>query len=60
MERNDPYLILLRRELTRALAQLGRAERQRDRAIAALERLQRANGKTARRRPAKRARAKRP
>jgi len=59
MERNDPYLILLRRELTRAQARLRRTERERDRAIAALERLQRANGKALRRRKAKRARAKR-
>ncbi len=56
MERNDPYLILLRRELTRAQARLRRAERERDRAVAALERLQRASGKPSRRRPAKRAR----
>jgi hypothetical protein len=59
MERNDPYLILLRRELTRAQARLRRAERERDRAIAALERVQRANGKVLPRRPAKRKRAKR-
>jgi hypothetical protein len=30
METNDKYLVLLRRELTRAQARLGRAERQRD------------------------------
>jgi hypothetical protein len=59
MERNDPYLILLRRELTRALARLARAERERDRAIATLARLQFPNSKTPRRRPAKRKRAKR-
>jgi hypothetical protein len=39
MERNDPYLVLLRRELTRAQARLRRAERERDRALAALEKL---------------------
>ena len=39
MERDDPYLILLRRELTRAQARLRRTERERDRALAALERL---------------------
>ena len=60
MERNDPYLILLRRELTRALARLQRAERERDRAIATLARLQfSSDGKALRRRPAKRARKKR-
>lgn len=60
MERNDPYLILLRRELTRALARLARAERERDRAIATLARLQFPRSKTTpRRRPAKRARPKR-
>lgn len=39
MERNDPYLVLLRRELTGAQARLRRAERERDRALAALEKL---------------------
>jgi hypothetical protein len=39
VERNDPYLILLRRELTRAQARLRRAERERDRALAMIERL---------------------
>jgi hypothetical protein len=39
VERNDPYLILLRRELTRAQARLRRAERERDRALAVIERL---------------------
>lgn len=34
MDINDKYLVLLRRELTRALAQLRRAERERDRALA--------------------------
>ncbi|HKT20152.1 MAG TPA: hypothetical protein VJR47_19015 [Stellaceae bacterium] len=42
MDRNDPYLILLRRELTRAQARLRRAERERDRALAMLERLRKA------------------
>ena len=59
MERNDPYLILLRRELTRAQARLRRAERERDRAMAALERLQRATSKTSRRNTAKRVPVKR-
>ncbi len=39
LERNDPYLILLRRELTRAQARLRRAERERDQARTALARL---------------------
>lgn len=30
MERTDPYLVLLRRELTRAQARLRRCERERD------------------------------
>jgi len=30
MEPNDPYLVLLRRELTRAQARLRRCERERD------------------------------
>jgi hypothetical protein len=38
--RNDPYLVLLRRELTRAQARLRRAERERDQALAALAKLQ--------------------
>jgi len=59
VDRNDPYLILLRRELTRALARLKRAERERDRAFATIERLQRTDGKASRRRAAKRPRAKR-
>ena len=37
--RNDPYLILLRRELIRAQARLRRAERERDQARTALARL---------------------
>jgi hypothetical protein len=45
VERNDPYLILLRRELTRAQARLRRAERERDRALAAVERLKKKPGK---------------
>jgi hypothetical protein len=57
MERDDPYLILLRRELTRAQARLRRTERERDHALAALERL-RAKGK-AKRPSAKRIRSKR-
>jgi hypothetical protein len=57
LERNDPYLILLRRELTRAQARLRRAERERDRALAAVARLQKSNGqksnsKTARKKTA--------
>jgi hypothetical protein len=57
LERNDPYLILLRRELTRAQARLRRAERERDRALAAVARLQKSNGqksnsKTARKKAA--------
>ena len=56
MERNDPYLILLRRELTRALARLARAERERDRAIATLARLQFPASKIRRGRPAKKVR----
>jgi hypothetical protein len=59
VDRNDPYLILLRRELTRALAQLKRAERERDRALATMERLQRTDAKASRRRAAKRPRANR-
>lgn len=30
MDKNDPYLVLLRRELTRAQARLRRCERERD------------------------------
>jgi hypothetical protein len=47
MEANDKYLVLLRRELTRAQARLGRAERQRDSLIeqnGELRRLLRAHG----------------
>jgi hypothetical protein len=40
LDRNDPYLVLLRRELTRAQARLRRAERERDQARAALDRRQ--------------------
>jgi hypothetical protein len=36
MDRNDPYLVLLRRELTRAQARLRRCERERDALRAAL------------------------
>jgi hypothetical protein len=39
MDLNDPYLILLRRELTQAQARLRRAERERDQAHALLEKL---------------------
>jgi hypothetical protein len=39
MERTDPYLVLLRRELTRAQARLRRCERERDALRAALEAL---------------------
>jgi len=39
VDRNDPYLILLRRELIRAQARLRRAERERDQALVTLERL---------------------
>jgi len=48
MNRNDPYLVLLRRELTRAQARLKRAERERDQLRAALAGLQR---QPAKRRP---------
>ena len=58
VDRNDPYLILLRRELTRALAQLKRAERERDRALAIVERLKRTNGKGTRRHAMKLAKRK--
>lgn len=37
MDKNDPYLVLLRRELTRAQARLRRCERERDALRAALE-----------------------
>lgn len=37
MNRQDPYLVLLRRELIRAQARLRRAERERDRALAELD-----------------------
>jgi hypothetical protein len=61
MELNDRYLVLLRRELTRAQARLGRAERQRDSLIeqnGELRRLLRAHGlelprRVAKRRPAR-------
>jgi hypothetical protein len=33
MDRNDKYLVQLRRELTRSQAQLGKAESQRDRLL---------------------------
>jgi hypothetical protein len=39
MDRTDPYLVLLRRELTRAQARLRRCERERDAMRAALEAL---------------------
>jgi uncharacterized protein (DUF3084 family) len=39
MDRIDPYLVLLRRELTRAQARLRRCERERDALRAALEAL---------------------
>ena len=51
MDPQDPYLILLRRELTRAQARLRRAERERDRALAALERMKQANARRAAGRP---------
>lgn len=38
-DRNDKYLVLLRRELVRAQARLKRAERERDAALAENERL---------------------
>jgi hypothetical protein len=41
LNHQDPYLVLLRRELIRAQARLRRAERERDRALAALEELKR-------------------
>jgi len=37
MDRTDPYLVLLRRELTRAQARLRRCERERDALRAALD-----------------------
>ena len=46
----DPYIVLLRRELTRAQARLRRCERERDALRAALETLQ---AKTRRSRKAK-------
>jgi hypothetical protein len=39
MEQTDPYLVLLRRELTRAQARLRRCERERDALRTALEAL---------------------
>jgi hypothetical protein len=39
MERTDPYLVLLRRELIRAQARLRRCERERDALRAAIESL---------------------
>ena len=39
MTEPDKYLVLLRRELTRAQARLARAERERDRALAENDRL---------------------
>jgi hypothetical protein len=39
MDRSDPYLLLLRRELTRAQARLRRCERERDAMRAALDAL---------------------
>jgi hypothetical protein len=38
-DRNDKYLVLLRRELVRAQARLKRAERERDAALSENERL---------------------
>lgn len=52
MDRFDPYLVLLRRELTRAQARLRRCERERDALRAALDALK------AKRSPAKAARAR--
>jgi len=40
MTPDETYLILLRRELTRAQARLRRAERERDRALEALRQLE--------------------
>jgi hypothetical protein len=56
VERNDPYLILLRRELTRAQARLRRAERERDRALAMIERLRKPRKRPMRKSAARKAR----
>jgi hypothetical protein len=53
MNRTDPYLVLLRRELTRAQARLRRCERERDALRDALEALK---AKKPSRRPKTRAR----
>ncbi len=55
MDRNDPYLVLLRRELTRAQARLRRAERERDQALLVVDRLRRGKPKRRRLGGAKRA-----
>jgi hypothetical protein len=47
--KNDPYLVLLRRELTRAQARLRRAERERDALRDALAKLQSRPNKPAKR-----------
>ncbi|HWE75900.1 MAG TPA: hypothetical protein VG328_22260 [Stellaceae bacterium] len=55
MDRNDPYLVLLRRELTRAQARLRRCERERDALRAALNTLKapKAQAKASKRRKKK-------
>lgn len=54
MAQNDPYLVLLRRELTRAQARLRRCERERDAlraALAAASAPQKPRKKSTRQRP---------
>ncbi len=51
MDHTDPYLVLLRRELTRAQARLRRCERERDALRAALAAQQAAKTPQKRRRP---------
>jgi hypothetical protein len=52
MELNDKYLVLLRRELTRAQARLKRAELERDRLLGENQRLKARLERGAARRPA--------
>ena len=53
MERLDRYLVLLRRELTRAQARLRRCERERDSLRATLEAIEtKKRGRDARKKPA--------
>jgi len=53
VDKNDPYVVLLRRELIRAQARMRRAERERDRAVAALEELRQAKQRPQPKRAAK-------